>query len=72
MVFFQTILFTTDEDILEKISRHDDSFDSLMNDVNNDTFMTKQPERPLTADVGVSYMNHLLFFFLIKHFSSKV
>ncbi|XP_075231809.1 katanin-interacting protein-like [Lycorma delicatula] len=50
--FGDTILFTTDEDILEKVSQHDDSFSSVMNIVNNETFMPKQPERPLTADIG--------------------
>ncbi|XP_014240626.1 protein KIAA0556-like isoform X3 [Cimex lectularius] len=49
--FGDTILFTTDEEILERVSRHDDSYESVMNEVVEPVKPT-QPERPLTADIG--------------------
>ncbi|CAH1391154.1 unnamed protein product [Nezara viridula] len=49
--FGDTILFTLDDEILERVSQHDDSFDSVMNEVLDST-ASVQPERPLTADTG--------------------
>ena len=48
--FFQTILFTTDENILEAVSKNDDAFEG-------DLFSDDEPddvpfERPRTADQG--------------------
>lgn len=51
---FQTILFTTDEDILERVSQHDDSYNSVMNEGSSEPVFGKQLERPLTASIGVS------------------
>ncbi|XP_039291059.1 katanin-interacting protein [Nilaparvata lugens] len=50
--FGDTILFTTDEEILQKVSEHDDTFGSVMNEISNENLLAKQPERPLTADVS--------------------
>ncbi|XP_073974517.1 katanin-interacting protein-like isoform X3 [Rhodnius prolixus] len=49
--FGDTILFTTDDDILELVSQHDDAFHSVMNKV-TESVKSIFPERPLTADVG--------------------
>lgn len=56
---FQTILFTLDEEILEKVAANDDSYDSVMNEAVEPTPQI-QPERPLTADVGVILYNDRL------------
>ncbi|XP_054283415.1 katanin-interacting protein-like [Macrosteles quadrilineatus] len=50
--FGDTILFTTDEDILERVSQHDDAFESILNDTSHEPMFSKMPERPLTASLG--------------------
>ncbi|XP_046660981.1 katanin-interacting protein-like isoform X1 [Homalodisca vitripennis] len=50
--FGDTILFTTDEEILERVSRHDDAFDSVLNDACHQPLLQSLPERPLTASLG--------------------
>uniref|UniRef100_A0A0A9Z7V0 KATNIP domain-containing protein n=1 Tax=Lygus hesperus TaxID=30085 RepID=A0A0A9Z7V0_LYGHE len=51
MLLADTILFTTNEEILEQVAKHDDSFESVMNEV-AEPVKLNQPERPLTADIG--------------------
>lgn len=50
--FGDTILFTTDEEILERVSQHDDAYNSVMNEGSYELLLPKQPERPLTASIG--------------------
>jgi hypothetical protein len=49
----QTILFTTDDTILELISQYDESFCSLLSQSQQDV-ENYHVERPVTADNGVS------------------
>lgn len=49
----QTILFTTDDTILELISQYDESFCSLLSEAQHDV-EKYHVERPITADNGVS------------------
>lgn len=53
ILVLQTILFTTDEDILERVSQHDSAFDSALSDGGNESLRPQLPERPLTASLGV-------------------
>ncbi|KAK9499202.1 hypothetical protein O3M35_002281 [Rhynocoris fuscipes] len=48
--FGDTILFTTDEEILERVAQNDDSFNSVMNKV-TESVKSVLPERPLTSDL---------------------
>uniref|UniRef100_A0A1B6E268 KATNIP domain-containing protein n=1 Tax=Clastoptera arizonana TaxID=38151 RepID=A0A1B6E268_9HEMI len=49
--FGDTILFTMDEDILEKVAQNDDSFNSVMNEGSSEA-PNLRTERPLTASIG--------------------
>lgn len=52
--FFQTILYTLDDDILENIAQNDTSFSILLEANNTVSSISIEPqERPLTADTGV-------------------
>ena len=51
--FVQTILFTVDEDILERVSRYDTAFETdLMVELGLDTG-EEERDRPRTADKGL-------------------
>jgi hypothetical protein len=52
-LFLQTILFTTDDTILELISQNDESFCSMLNE-GQQCVENYHVERPVTADNGVS------------------
>lgn len=51
---FQTILYTLDDDILERIAQNDTSFSLLLEANNTTNSVSVEPQqRPLTADTGV-------------------
>ena len=49
---FQTILFTTDEDILLAVAEHDDAFQGEISCYHGDEEVEPEPLRPRTTDVG--------------------
>ena len=60
----QTILFTTDEEILEKVAEHDHQFEV---DMLADAEEEEDTERPLTADGsgGASQVELIIFLMLL-------
>lgn len=52
--FLKTILYTLSEDILQKISENDESYDSIIENSYNEMFQKNYNDRPLTADISVS------------------
>lgn len=51
---FQTILYTLDDNILERIAQNDPSFSILIEANNTVNSVSVEPQqRPLTADTGV-------------------
>lgn len=62
IILFQTILFTTDENILEAVSKNDDAYEGDMLD---DTEPADVPfERPSTADGGSDDVSSLQCYYL--------
>lgn len=52
--YFQTILYTLDDNILERIAQNDSSFSILIEANNTVNSVSVEPQqRPLTADTGV-------------------
>ncbi len=47
--YLQTILFSTDEEVLELVSRYDQTFEV---DIEDEDFGREMTERPRTADKG--------------------
>ncbi|KAL1130423.1 hypothetical protein AAG570_011671 [Ranatra chinensis] len=50
--FGDTILYTTEDSILERVAENDDSFNSVMNLSVPEPAVTISNDRPLTADIG--------------------
>lgn len=54
LYYFQTILYTLDDGILENIAQNDTSFSILLEANNTSNSISVEPQqRPLTADTGV-------------------